>query len=165
MTNSNRSPVEEPIELKSEDFAAVPQGTETKFCFECGARIRQRAEICPKCGVRQPDHFDIASRKNEDRSHLKIPILISAISNIIFGLFWISTGCGIPLAIPMFVLCIFEFQLWSKADKYPLPELARQAMNMGIVEIVVGFMLNIPTLICGIIVVLKCSGMTRGTRK
>ena len=24
-----------------------------KFCFECGAVIRARAEICPKCGVRQ----------------------------------------------------------------------------------------------------------------
>lgn len=26
----------------------------TKFCQECGSRIKQKAEICPKCGVRQP---------------------------------------------------------------------------------------------------------------
>ena len=25
----------------------------TKFCFACGASIDARAEICPKCGVRQ----------------------------------------------------------------------------------------------------------------
>ncbi|HBG05684.1 MAG: hypothetical protein A2075_09615 [Geobacteraceae bacterium GWC2_58_44] len=25
-----------------------------KFCHECGEVIRARAEICPKCGVRQP---------------------------------------------------------------------------------------------------------------
>jgi TM2 domain-containing membrane protein YozV len=25
-----------------------------KYCFECGAVIRANAEICPKCGVRQP---------------------------------------------------------------------------------------------------------------
>jgi ribosomal protein L40E len=25
-----------------------------KFCVECGAKIREKAEICPKCGVRQP---------------------------------------------------------------------------------------------------------------
>lgn len=25
-----------------------------KFCQECGAVIRAKAEICPKCGVRQP---------------------------------------------------------------------------------------------------------------
>lgn len=26
-----------------------------KFCFACGAQIDSRAEICPKCGVRQHD--------------------------------------------------------------------------------------------------------------
>ena len=26
----------------------------TKFCFACGNQIDTRAEICPKCGVRQP---------------------------------------------------------------------------------------------------------------
>jgi TM2 domain-containing membrane protein YozV len=25
-----------------------------KYCFECGAVINAKAEICPKCGVRQP---------------------------------------------------------------------------------------------------------------
>jgi TM2 domain-containing membrane protein YozV len=30
----------------------------TKYCQECGEQIRARAEICPKCGVRQPGrHF------------------------------------------------------------------------------------------------------------
>lgn len=28
--------------------------TDEKFCFECGEIIRAKAEICPKCGVRQP---------------------------------------------------------------------------------------------------------------
>ncbi len=27
---------------------------EAKYCFECGALIRAKAEICPNCGVRQP---------------------------------------------------------------------------------------------------------------
>ncbi|KAF1020420.1 MAG: hypothetical protein GAK29_03642 [Acinetobacter bereziniae] len=27
----------------------------TKFCFACGQSIDYRAEICPKCGVRQND--------------------------------------------------------------------------------------------------------------
>ena len=27
----------------------------TKFCFACGQSIDARAEICPKCGVRQKD--------------------------------------------------------------------------------------------------------------
>jgi TM2 domain-containing membrane protein YozV/ribosomal protein L40E len=32
---------------------AVTKGVDEKFCFECGAVIRAKAEICPKCGVRQ----------------------------------------------------------------------------------------------------------------
>ena len=28
----------------------------TKFCRDCGAEISERAEICPKCGVRQENH-------------------------------------------------------------------------------------------------------------
>jgi TM2 domain-containing membrane protein YozV/ribosomal protein L40E len=29
------------------------KASDEKFCHECGAVIRARAEICPKCGVRQ----------------------------------------------------------------------------------------------------------------
>jgi TM2 domain-containing membrane protein YozV len=32
----------------------VRKQADEKFCHECGALIRARAEICPKCGVRQP---------------------------------------------------------------------------------------------------------------
>ena len=33
----------------------------TKFCHACGATIDARAEICPKCGVRQqaPPRYDV----------------------------------------------------------------------------------------------------------
>ena len=35
---------------------APPQNKQAgeKFCHECGARIRAKAVICPKCGVKQP---------------------------------------------------------------------------------------------------------------
>ncbi len=33
---------------------AAPPMAATKFCFACGESIDSRAEICPKCGVRQP---------------------------------------------------------------------------------------------------------------
>src|SRR5437764_798748 len=38
----------------------------TKYCFACAAAIDERAEICPKCGVRQPpggDHGDPVIRE------------------------------------------------------------------------------------------------------
>lgn len=34
--------------------AYPPDAKQDKFCPECGESIRARAEICPKCGVRQP---------------------------------------------------------------------------------------------------------------
>jgi TM2 domain-containing membrane protein YozV len=35
--------------------ALMKNGNE-KYCHECGEIIRSKAEICPKCGVRQPLH-------------------------------------------------------------------------------------------------------------
>lgn len=32
---------------------AVQKAPDEKFCSECGAIIKAKAEICPKCGVRQ----------------------------------------------------------------------------------------------------------------
>jgi TM2 domain len=33
---------------------SINKGSDEKFCHEWGAVIRAKAEICPKCGVRQP---------------------------------------------------------------------------------------------------------------
>jgi rRNA maturation endonuclease Nob1 len=32
----------------------VAQGNLRIYCYACGKQIDARAEICPKCGVRQP---------------------------------------------------------------------------------------------------------------
>ena len=37
------------------------KGLDEKYCSECGAIIKQKAEICPKCGVRQ---IELPSRVN-----------------------------------------------------------------------------------------------------
>ena len=31
----------------------VNKAPDEKFCFECGSKINSKAEICPRCGVRQ----------------------------------------------------------------------------------------------------------------
>lgn len=35
---------------------ASTKAADEKFCHECGAAIKAKAEICPKCGVRQTPH-------------------------------------------------------------------------------------------------------------
>ena len=126
----------------------------TKYCHECGRRIRARAEICPKCGVRQPEGDDGPGRPGRSRDGIKVPVLISAIANILVGLLWASTCVGLVFTIPMFILCVFEFMLWSKADSLSPRRLGAQAKTLGIFELVVG-LANTPTLICGIIVLIN----------
>jgi TM2 domain-containing membrane protein YozV len=35
----------------------VQKGLDEKYCSECGSIIKAKAEICPKCGVRQSSPF------------------------------------------------------------------------------------------------------------
>ena len=35
-----------------------------KYCHECGRQIRVQAEICPECGVRQPDRLNEPIREH-----------------------------------------------------------------------------------------------------
>jgi TM2 domain-containing membrane protein YozV/ribosomal protein L40E len=45
-----------PVESKATAAPTKPtKGSDEKFCHECGATIRAKAEICPRCGVRQPE--------------------------------------------------------------------------------------------------------------
>lgn len=45
----------------------VQKGSDEKFCSECGAVIKGRAEICPKCGVRQALPMGTESGKPGER--------------------------------------------------------------------------------------------------
>ena len=53
---------------KASDSAPTSQSNITvigsqHFCFACGSPTDARAEVCPKCGVRQPEH-SASSKKN-----------------------------------------------------------------------------------------------------
>jgi TM2 domain-containing membrane protein YozV len=75
-----------------------------KYCFNCAAEIDARAEICPKCGVRQP---------SLQKTEFKSPGLAAVLSFLIPGLGQIycgKIGKGIlflVLAIVSAVLIIF----------------------------------------------------------
>jgi hypothetical protein len=75
-------------------------------------------------------------------------------ANIVVGLIWAATCFGIVLTIPMVILCIFEFALWSQADSLSPRQVGGRAKTLGIFEIIVG-LANTPTLICGIIVLIN----------
>lgn len=49
---------------------ATQKTADEKYCTECGAIIKAKAEICPKCGVRQyplPCNFDVLAPNGKSR--------------------------------------------------------------------------------------------------
>jgi predicted Zn finger-like uncharacterized protein len=144
-----------------EDHNEAPRRSrrDEKYCVECGNIIRARAELCPNCGVRQPYVEEGSYPRRPSRGGVKMPLLISAISNIIVGLIWAGTCFGIVFTVPLAILCIFEFKLWGQADSLPLREFGRRAKILGIFEIIAG-LVNMPTLICGIIVLINAGKLS-----
>src|SRR3989338_5227054 len=60
------------------------QKAEKKFCVECGSSIRKNAEICPKCGVRQPMHTTAHSKTG------KKSFVVALILSILLGGFGVD---------------------------------------------------------------------------
>ena len=102
------------------------------------------------------DDYDAPPRRRRSGAGdgITVPLLISAISNIVVGLIWAATCFGIIFAIPMFILCVFEFMLWSKADRMSGRRLAGEARSLAIFEIIVG-LANLGSLIAGIIILIN----------
>jgi TM2 domain-containing membrane protein YozV len=48
-------------EWESDDFDE-PRQFRKKYCVECGELIRARAELCPECGVRQPQSKEASNK-------------------------------------------------------------------------------------------------------
>lgn len=134
---------------------------------EANAKIKAELQglavsrVVPLDGV--PYTADPAIAIASARASVKTPVLISAISNIVVGLFWLSTCFGAILTVPMIILCIFEFQLFSSADSLPDAELGARAKNLGIFQIVVG-LFNIASLVCGIIVLVNAGKLETSPR-
>lgn len=125
------------IHADSDDLA--PPGTNRPIAFRSPGRLFDPAEI----------------------GMVRIPMLISAISNIIVGLFWASTIIGIVLAIPMWIVCVFEFVTHSRLDGRTRPAAAHGAVvTIGIFEILLG-LFNIISFICGILVLVGSGSLRR----
>ena len=104
----------------------------------------------------QPIVYQTVNVASSGVSGITTPLLISAIGNIVIGLAWFSTCFGIVVAIPMFILCVFEFIVYAHASRTNRENLKSWAILIGILEIVVG-LFNLVSLICGIILLIHAS--------
>ena len=131
-------------------------------CPGCGSRVDADMPHAPRTEpgpVGVPDFLEPPASPSA-ASSISVPVLISAISNVIAALIWglltlMGGCCALPLPVALIVLCIFEFRLSSNAQTMPASQLASNAQTIGILEIVAGVMGNLVALVCGIIVLVN----------
>lgn len=75
----------------------VRKAADEKFCYECGAIIKAKAEICPHCGVRQPAPArDWAGVAPNGRSKLAAALFALILGGLGIHKFYLGqTGWGI----------------------------------------------------------------------
>jgi len=94
----------------------------TKFCQECGEVININAEICPKCGVRQP-----ASPASEEQKQAQNKWLTTLLLCWFLGVFGVhrfytghtgigiiqlltAGGCGIWTLVDLIIIAVGNFK-------------------------------------------------------
>ena len=90
-----------------------------------------------------------------DLRPITLPILISAIANLVGGYLWLilSSCFAVFLTAPMLVLCAFEFIFFARAPQMSARDLDRRATTLGVFEIILGIF-NGVSFVCGILVLL-----------
>lgn len=74
----------------------------TKFCQSCGAEINEKAEICPKCGVRVAN----SPIDNDKKSQIVAALLAIFIGTFGIHRFYLGqTGLGLTYLLSSILLC------------------------------------------------------------
>jgi len=81
----------------TENAEKVQKGLDEKYCSECGAIIKAKAEICPKCGVRQTSPFvSLGGVAPNGKSKLAAVLFAFFLGGFGFHKFYLGrTGMGI----------------------------------------------------------------------
>jgi len=87
-----------------------------------------------------------------DPMPIRVAVLVSAIFNILSAVVWAFTCFGIIISVPLVVLAIFEFMLFGKLGTPPYGPQRGRAQVIGILEICTILTGNLPSMVCGILV-------------
>lgn len=108
----------------SEHEASAP----TKYCAECGEKINAKAEICPGCGVRQPDAPD--RKKEEDMDKVNQYTALGIVTGIIA--FWF-----LPIVFgPLSIICGYQILRHGRPTRGIL------IMAFGAIAFIVGWIIG-----------------------
>jgi TM2 domain-containing membrane protein YozV/ribosomal protein L40E len=74
----------------------VDKAPNEKFCFECGSKINSKAEICPRCGVRQSPSSLIGTSAPSGRNRIAAALFALLLGGIGIHKFYLGrVGQGI----------------------------------------------------------------------
>ncbi len=97
-----------------------------KYCQECGETINLKAEVCPKCGVRQQSKYSMSEEQNRWLITLLLCFFLGSLGIHRFytgykliGVLQILTlgGCGIWTLIDLIIIIIGSYE---DADGNPI---------------------------------------------
>ncbi|TJY57215.1 NINE protein [Sinimarinibacterium sp. CAU 1509] len=107
---------------------APAKGPDEKFCSECAAVISSRAEICPKCGVRQmapPASISLGATTPNGKSRVSAAILAFFLGGLGVHKFYLGqVGWGVIYLlfcwtfIPSIVAFVEFILLLTMSDEY-----------------------------------------------
>ncbi|MFI4917433.1 MAG: hypothetical protein ACIAS6_13125 [Phycisphaerales bacterium JB060] len=83
---------------------------------------------------------------------VRTAILLSAIFNILAAVSWAWTCIGIVLSVPLVILAVFEILHFNALGQPPYGPKRPRAQLLGILEICTILAGNLPSVVCGIIV-------------
>jgi hypothetical protein len=97
-----------------------------KYCTECGAVINAKAEICPKCGVRQPSYDQASGADDRWLTTLLLCFFLGAFGvhrfytgHTTIGVIQLLTlgGCGVWALIDLIMIITGNY---VDADGFPI---------------------------------------------
>lgn len=87
-----------------------------------------------------------------DPTPVRVALVVSAVFNLLSAGAWALTCFGIVLSVPLVVLAIFEIMLFSRLGQPPYGVHRGRAQLLGILEICTILVGNLPSMVCGIVV-------------
>lgn len=84
-------------------------------------------------------------------STIRTLLLVSAVSNVLFGLLLILSIIGFPFGAALIALAVFEVLTYFKMEREPVSRLVSQIRLLAIFDIVTIVCFNIPSAVCGLV--------------
>lgn len=123
-------------------------------CIHCGSPVQMPAALANSQSAAKSDSrtYRGVARGRGLPDAVAVPILVSGISNVVFGIIWtlatlsVVVCFGFLIGVPMVCMGIFELMTYANRRSY-----RGSAKPIGVFEIIVG-LFNWVSFVCGILV-------------